>query len=303
MLTSRRPTASFSARDSAHLERGRFDAKHLPMYVVQRLMKDTRTTPRTHVPHRSHATAALRACVSLAVFITFALLLLLAPEAAAQRRVTKEFPAQSNIRLYLHNRSGTIEVLAWKKNVIKVTATMESKTARVTPEVDGDGLRIDVLRENREDVGDINFRIQVPEDSTVDISTMRGNITIRDIRGQMVRAHVSSEGDIELTGIRALTVMAENTVGNILFDAELLRGGTYVLNSTQGDIQLRITAEAGFRLMATAPRTRNIELNGFAQQGQFEYFNDKRKVVGKVGDGGAALSTTNGRGTIVFMPR
>jgi len=284
------------------LERGRFDAKLLPMHVIQRLMKDTRTTPRTRGPRRSHATVALRAWLALAVFITLALLLL-APDASAQRRVTKEFPAQSNIRLHLHNRSGTIEVLAWKKNVIKVTATMESKTARVTPEVDGDGLRIDVLRENREDVGDINFRIQVPENSTVDISTMRGNITIRDIRGQMVRAHVSSEGDIELTGIRALTVMAENTVGNILFDAELLRGGTYVLNSTQGDIQLRITAEAGFRLMATAPRTRNIELNGFAQQGQFEYFNDKRKVIGKVGDGGAALSTTNGRGSIVFMPR
>ena len=64
-----------------------------------------------------------------------------------------------------------------------------------------------------------------------------------------------------------------------------------------------VTAEAGFRLMAVAPRTRNIELNGFAQMGEFEYFNDKRKVVGKVGDGGASLSTTNGRGTISLMPR
>ncbi|MCA1636608.1 MAG: DUF4097 domain-containing protein [Acidobacteria bacterium] len=300
-LLPRRPAASFSARDSAYMERGRFDAKLLPMDVIQRLMRDTPTPPHTSGPRRSHATAALRASLSLAVFITLGFLF--APHASAQRSFNKEYPAQSNIRLHLHNRSGTIEVLAWKKNVIKVTATMESKSARVTPEVDGDGLRIDVLRENREDVGDINFRIQVPETSTVDINTMRGNITIRNVRGQMVRAHVSSEGDIELTGIRALTVMAENTVGNILFDAELLRGGTYVLNSTQGDIQLRITAEAGFRLMATAPRTRNIELNSFAQQGQFEYFNDKRKVVGKVGDGGAALSTTNGRGSIVFMPR
>jgi hypothetical protein len=37
--------------------------------------------------------------------------------------------------------------------------------------------------------------------------------------------------------------------------------------------------------------------------GEFEFFNEKRKVVGKVGDGGASLSTTNGRGSIVFMPR
>lgn len=247
------------------------------------------------------ARAVVRLCLSLAVISLLACAS--APHALAQRRVSREYPAPPNVRLHLHNRSGTIEVVAWDKNKVRVSATMESSSAKMTPEVNDDGVRIDVRRENREDVGDINFKIQVPTDSTVDISTMRGNITIRNVRGQMVRAHVSSEGDIELTGIRAMTVMAENTVGNILFDAELLRGGTYVLNSTQGDIQLRITAEAGFRLMAVAPRTRNINLNGFADRGQFEFINEKRRVVGKVGEGGASLSTTNGRGSIVFMPR
>jgi hypothetical protein len=273
-------------------------------HTVQSLMRDTRHTPLTERPHALRAraaTRALRACLSLAVFV--ALTFFAAPDTNAQRKVTKEFPAQSNIRVHLHNRSGTIEVLAWKKNVIKVTATMESKAARVTPEADGEGVRIDVLRDNREDVGDINFKIMVPENSTVDINTMRGNITIRDIRGQMVRAHVSSEGDIELTGIRAQTVMAENIRGNILFDAELLNGGSYMLKSVEGDIQLRITADAGFRLTAVAPRTRSIDLGDFAGRGQFEFFNDRRKVVGKVGDGGASLNMTNGRGSIVFMQR
>jgi hypothetical protein len=237
------------------------------------------------------------------VLAALALLTFQAPAASAQKRMTREYPVQPNIRVQLLNRSGRIEVVAWEKNSVRVTATMESRSAKMEPEVDGDGVRIDVRRDNREDVGDVNFLIRVPANSTVDISTMTGGIIIRNVHGQMVRAHVTSEGDIELTGIRAQTVMAENTVGNILFDAELLRGGTYVLNSTQGDIQLRITAEAGFRLMAVAPRTRNIDLNGFAQMGEFEFFNEKRKVVGKVGDGGASLSTTNGRGSIVFMPR
>jgi hypothetical protein len=241
-----------------------------------------------------------RACLTLALA---ALFVFAATEARAQRRFSREYPVPPNIRLQLINRSGRIEVYAWNKRIVRVTATMEAPAAKMTPEVNGEGVTIDVRRDNREDVGDVNFTIQVPVGATVDISTMSGGIIIRDVHGPMVRAHVSTEGDIELTGIRAQTVMAENTVGNILFDAELLRGGTYVLNSTQGDIQLRITAEAGFRLMAVAPRTRNIELNGFAQMGEFEYFNDKRKVVGKVGDGGAALSTTNGRGSIVFMPR
>jgi hypothetical protein len=247
---------------------------------------------------RLKVSRAARACLSLALLAAFA-----GTEALAQRRFTREYPAPPNIRVQLINRSGTIEVVAWDKKTVRVSATMESSAAKMSPEVSGEGVLIDARRDNREDVGDINFTIRVPAGATVDISTMSGGIIIRNVHGQMVRAHVSTEGDIELTGIRAQTVMAENTVGNILFDAELLRGGTYVLNSTQGDIQLRITAESGFRLMAVAPRTRNIELNGFAQMGEFEYFDDKRKVVGKVGDGGAALSTKNGRGSIVFMPR
>ena len=260
-----------------------------------------RATAKTHDTHEAPARRARpRAWFALAAL---ALLTLHAPLASAQKRMTREYPVQRNIKVQLLNRSGKIEVIAWDKNSVRVTATMESRSAKMEPEVSGDGVRIDVRRDNREDVGDVNFLIRVPADSTVDISTMTGGIVIRNVRGQMVRAHVTSEGDIELTGIRAQTVMAENTVGNILFDAELLRGGTYVLNSTQGDIQLRITAEAGFRLMAVAPRTRNIDLNGFAGMGEFEFLNEKRKVVGKVGDGGASLSTTNGRGSIVFMPR
>lgn len=242
----------------------------------------------------------------LALFAALAALALasLAGSARAQRRFSREYPApRPNIRVHLHNRSGTITVQAWDKNKVKISAEMESSSARMTPEVSGDGVTINVLRENRDDVGDINFTIQVPADTTVDIETMRGNITVRNVRGAMVRASVSTEGDIELTGIRAMTVMAENTVGNILFDADLMRGGTYELKSTQGDIQIRITAEAGFRLLAVAPRTRNIDLGGFARRGEFEFINDKRKVVGKVGEGAATLNTTNGRGSIVFMPR
>jgi DUF4097 and DUF4098 domain-containing protein YvlB len=261
-------------------------------------MKDEATNSKSKPAARSAPARA--ACSLLLVFVAaFAA----APRASAQRRFTREYPAQPNIKVQLLNRSGTIEVIAWEKRAVRVTATMESSSAKMTPEVSGEGVLIDVRRDNRDDVGDINFKIQVPANSVVDISTMTGNIAIRNVHGQSVRAHVSSEGDIELTGIRAQTVMAENTVGNILFDAELLRGGTYVLNSTEGDITLRITAESGFRLTATAPRTRSIDLNGFAQMGEFEFINEKRKVVGKVGDGGALLSTTNGRGSIVFMPR
>ena len=60
-------------------------------------------------------------------------------------------------------------------------------------------------------------------------------------------------------GPLALAMFADGPwcgMGATRFDADLMRGGTYELKSTQGDIQIRITAEAGFRLLAVAPVTR-----------------------------------------------
>src|ERR1044072_1725552 len=127
---------------------------------------------------RASSRCRLAFCSLLLVFVAaFAA----SPQALAQRRLTREYPAQPNVSVKLLNRSGTIEVLAWDKRAVRVTATMESRSAKMEPEVNGNGVTIDVRRDNREDVGDINFRVQVPANSTVDISTMTRNITIRNV--------------------------------------------------------------------------------------------------------------------------
>ena len=255
------------------------------------------------VPHR-------RAARMLARSFTAALLLLFflastSVNVFAQHKFSKTYPARRNIRLQLNNRSGEIDVVGWNRDEIKITADMEAPAARFTPVLKDDGLWIDVMNDTRgkEDVGDVNFRIQVPYGSTVDLETKRGNITVHNVQGAMVRAVVTTEGDINLTGIRANRVMASNISGNIFFDADLMRGGMYELKSTQGDINLRINAGSGFNLTATAPRTRNINLGEFAGKGSWDFQSNNRRVTGRVGDGGATLHTTNLRGSIVFVSR
>src|SRR5436305_11445109 len=156
-------------------------------------MKTEATNGRDEWCARARRVNAPRPLVACSLLLVFVAAFAAAPS-FAQRRFTREYPAQPNIRVQLLNRSGTIEVVAWDKNIIRVSAQMESSSAKMTPEVSGNGVTIDVRRDNREDVGDINFKIQVPVNSTVDISTMSGNITIRNVHGQMVRAHVTSEG-------------------------------------------------------------------------------------------------------------
>lgn len=222
----------------------------------------------------------------------------------AQKSFSKSYPARSNVRLTLRNWSGAITVETWERSEIKITAKMESPAARFIPEMSANGLKIDVVNANRGrgDIGAVNFKIQVPVNSNVDLETKRGDITVRGVQGTMVSAHVTSEGDIELTDIHAVTVIAKNITGDILFDGELLSGGSYDFLSMQGNINIRIPQDSAFRLVATAPLTRSITLGSFAHPG-LNFISDGRKVIGNVGDGRASLNIVNQRGRISFLRR
>jgi DUF4097 and DUF4098 domain-containing protein YvlB len=222
--------------------------------------------------------------------------------ALGQQQLSKRYPAGKNVRIELRNISGTIVVETWNKDEIRLSATIESKNAHVVPKQIDQSLVVDVMSDNRGkgDIGDINFKLMVPVNSNVDLETRRGNISVANIRGGLVRAHVSSEGDIELTNITASHVIAQNVIGNIFFDGEFSTGGTYEFKSNRGDITIRIPGNSAFRLVAASP-ARKIALgdfwnNGFKTQ-------DGRKYVGDVGDGRSSVSVTNFSGQITFMRR
>lgn len=222
--------------------------------------------------------------------------------AQGQQQMSKRYPASKNVRIVLKNISGTITVESWNRDEIKLTMILESPKANVSPRHNGSGLTIDVMADNpgRSDVGDVNFKLQVPVSSSVDLETKRGQITVSNIRGDLVRAHVSLEGDIELRGISASQVLAQNTIGDIYFDGEFASKGTYQFQSGKGHITIRIPPESAFHLTAAAP-TKQITLG--------EFWNDRfknwggRKYEGEVVDGRSKVNVTNFNGSITFMRR
>jgi hypothetical protein len=223
---------------------------------------------------------------------------------ANAQRFSKTYPATGNIKLQLNNRAGTVVVSGWAKNEIKIVATMEAPYANCSPQMKDGGLLIDLVNDNhgRGDVGNVRFDINVPFNTQVDIETKIGDVKINNIQGSLVRAHVSSEGDITLTNIRSEKVIAKNISGDIFFDGQLKAGGTYTFNSVQGNINIRIPENSTFSLIAQAPASRNITLGSFAGAG-LSYLSDGRKVVGKVGNGNASLNIENQRGSINFLNR
>jgi hypothetical protein len=251
---------------------------------------------RTRGRGRTASIIAL-AAVALMLFST-------ATETFAQRRFSQRYPARRNVRLQLNNLFGTVTVEGWNRDEIKVSATMDSPTAHFTPRQTDEGLLIDVAGDNRgrSDVGDVNFTISVPVNSTVDIETKRGNISINSIEGALVHARIALGGDINLTAIRATEVYAQNSMGDILFDGELRPGGTYSFKTMQGNINLNIPADSQFRIDATAPLTRYIDLGAFSNRGA-NSISDGRKCVGNIGDPRASLTIWNQRGGIAFIRR
>ena len=260
-------------------------------------MKIRMLFPRFEIP-RARVSASL---------LLFALLLLLTTlgvnNVYAQQRMSKRYPAGKKVRIELKNISGTIIVESWNREEIKLSATLESPKANLVPRQTKDSLIVDVMADNRGrgDVGDINFKLQVPVNSSVDLETKRGQITVTNIRGDSVRAHVSLEGDIELSGITAFNVYAQNTIGDIFFDGEFARGGTYQFQSNKGEITIRIPADSAFNLVAAAP-TKKIALGQFWHNG-IKNLGDGRKFVGDVGDGRSTVSVTNFQGSITFIRR
>ncbi len=238
----------------------------------------------------------------LSILITLLVLCLSAAGLVrAQQHISKRYPAGKNLRLELKNISGEVTVESWDRDEIKISAVLESPTAHFSPRQMGDGVIIDVIGENRGrgDVGAVNFKIQLPASSSVDLETRRGDIHVSNVRGGSVRARVSSEGDIDLTGISASRVEASNTMGNIFFDGEFARGGTYQFSSGKGDISIRIPVNSAFHLVASAP-TKNIALSQFWNN-RFQKIGDGRKMVGDVGDGRSSVTVTTFGGSITFL--
>ncbi len=240
-----------------------------------------------------------------AVMFCIAVSIALAPlEVLGQKRFSRNFPASSNVRLSLMNRSGTVTVEGWDRNEVNVSAFLEAPAATISPTVAGGTIFFNLVKDNhgRNDVGNVNFTIRVPFMCSVDIETLIGNLIVSNVRGGLVRAQITSEGDITLTNIGAAAVSAQNGIGDIFFDGELRPGGNYRFASIRGNINLRIPFNSSFRLVATAPSTRNITLGSFSNA-KMSYTGDGRRVVGQFGDGNATLTVTNQRGGIAFITR
>jgi hypothetical protein len=226
------------------------------------------------------------------------------PSVFGQRKITTVLPAGKSIKLQLVNREGTVTVEGWDREQVQIVATVENSGTSIEPQVSQYAIVINVVKNNqgKSGLGSVNFAVKVPIGSSVDIETMIGNLNIANLSGALVRAVISSEGDITLTNVFANNVTATNRIGDIFFDGDFKSEGFYNFKSMSGNINLRVPLTSSFRFTATAPLSRNIFMGSFVTAAT-NTINDGQRIVGRFKEGAANLVVTNQRGTISFIAR
>ena len=201
---------------------------------------------------------------------------------AQAREVYESIDAASDGQVEIINISGSVEVYGWSRDTVEVTGELGDKVEELILERNGDKVlvKVKVPRNNSNNISS-DLEIRVPEDSTVDVSTVSADITVEEVSGEQHLHTVSGDvvtqaagsdvsaqavsGDIDVSGDGAEVETQANTVsGDVTIigvsgavEAEavsgdlLVRDGSFErasLNTVNGEIDFQAGLEDGGKL-------------------------------------------------------
>ncbi len=182
------------------------------------------------------------------------------PSTAAAQPLSKSFtvsPESSGLEVI--NQIGSIKVTASGSNTgkIMINARQVDGDARVNATQTQEGkVKVEVTGR-----GTVDFDIYVPLSTRLDLFTYKGAITVANLTGP-VRARITTDGNIQFTGLRSSRVEAHSSSGNVVFSGELLPDGEYRLKSFSGSVDVTCPSHADFKLSASS-FTGVMDLGGF----------------------------------------
>ncbi len=229
---------------------------------------------------------------SIAAFVSgLSLVIVFFPitQAANFKTYSHSFKVSSeNSSLTLSNPSGSIRVVSWNKAEIKLFANL-NESLDIADSQKGSSVNIDVRCSK---LGKANFEINVPENSTLDIKSLNGDIEILSVAGPI--SVQTTEGEISLKDIISSNVTAKSTSGAIFFSGKLFPKGIYNFSSLENTVNIFLQPESAFTLSATAS-SEKIDLGGFQLSDPIRH---ERRLSGKYYGGGASLNLATHRGKI-----
>lgn len=186
-------------------------------------------------------------------------------------------------------KTGSVTIVPGESNIIQITARRTGANITATQASSQGKVRVEISENTP-----VDLAIYVPATASLDVLCVRCGVTIRGIRGTIKTS--TTEGNIQLTGIRSSLVEARSMSGNVSYTGEILASGSYFLKSFSGRVEAFLPAGSKFKLDATSARG-GIEIDPvdfqLTVQKQTSQF-----VHGLVGSDGATLTLWTQEGSI-----
>ncbi len=232
----------------------------------------------------------------------------------AREEFHQTYPLSANGRVSLSNIAGTIRVIAWERNEVKVDAVKTAykperlAEARIEVEASADALRIKTKYpdgnrnfysggRNREDsAATVEYTLSVPQGATLNsIQSVSGDIVIENVAGEVTAASVS--GEVTARGLRSTGKLTSvsGTVEMTVTDA--VTPTSLTLSSVSGAAQLTLPSDANadVRGSSVSGTVRN-EFNLPVRVGNYV----GRDFAGRLGTGALRVRLDSVSGTVIL---
>lgn len=171
-------------------------------------------------------------------------LILLSPLASAQS-FTKTFSIQSESSiLQITGQYGSITINSSASTDEKVTIKADQSAVNAVKMSDG------TIKVNVSGRHPVNLEITSPPSVNLNLLMYKGTISVHNTTGS-VKARISTEGNILLSGIKSSKVEADSMRGNISYNGDVLTNGHYTLKSVSGKIDITLPSNSDFKLSAS----------------------------------------------------
>jgi DUF4097 and DUF4098 domain-containing protein YvlB len=199
------------------------------------------------------------------VAVTVAAALLLAQSASAEE-IQKSAQADPRGEVVISNVAGEVRVTGWDRNEVHVSADLSDDNQRLEFRTSGARTTIEVmLPKGRSYHGSTDLVVQVPRNSSLTMTTVSADQTIKDVRGmqrlQAVSGMIQTElwnedlelknvsGEVSVRGHSGKGAMRVTTVsGGVRLDDV---GPEMELNTVTGDMNVRVSELSKARIRTT----------------------------------------------------
>ena len=193
---------------------------------------------------------------------------------AGSDSVDRKVAADPNGEVIVSNVSGTIEVRAWDRNEVQVTGTLGSGVERVDVDSSGGRTVVKVVlpgRGSRD--GSADIEVQVPKNSSLEVSAVSADVVSRGVLGSQRLKSVSGEvtaeisgndsdvksvsGDVTVRGVGQPNSLRVSSVSGSLDVSNI--GGKIEVVTVSGDARVQASEASEIRGRTTSG---NLELRG-----------------------------------------